>query len=58
MRDECKMLENQEAEYKVEIQSLVRELQHVNKKFFVQVAIDQWVQTEAKWQSKFILIET
>ena len=41
MRDECKMLENQEAEYKVEIQSLVRELQHVNKKFFVQVAIDQ-----------------
>merc|ERR1712226_982086 len=41
MRDECKMFERQEEEYKVEIQSLVRELQQVKKKFFLQVAIDE-----------------
>ncbi|XP_075264864.1 uncharacterized protein LOC142357030 [Convolutriloba macropyga] len=41
MREECKMFEKQEEEYKIEIESLVRELQHVKKKFFLQVAIDE-----------------
>ena len=50
------MFEKQEEEYKIEIQSLVRELQHVKKKFFLQVAIDELV--TAAYLSEFINLIT